>query len=227
MTPPRLSGIIEKRDSQPLLNILDLMGGWPVTMERWNESVGKAGARQLHPGLLVAEPLQAPAAAGAPAQPLRSPPLPAHGPGYFLGPLEGSGSLESLWPSVPQRPCHHKPGRSFRRLVPTGSGTQSPTRAWLGPQEPSRDPARGADPPGPRWELEQQLALMNAQFNRRVLIDLFIWNDDQNSSRHIIYVRVARGAGSRRRPGKAGALVPGWGALRAVGSRQGLALGSG
>ncbi|XP_022370467.1 membrane metallo-endopeptidase-like 1 [Enhydra lutris kenyoni] len=73
-------GIIEKRDSQPLLNILDLMGGWPVTMERWNESIG------------------------------------------------------------------------------------------------------------PRWELEQQLALMNAQFNRRVLIDLFIWNDDQNSSRHIIYI---------------------------------------
>lgn len=29
---------------------------------------------------------------------------------------------------------------------------------------------------------------MNTQFNRRVLIDLFIWNDDQNSSRHIIYV---------------------------------------
>uniref|UniRef100_G1M3T9 Membrane metalloendopeptidase like 1 n=1 Tax=Ailuropoda melanoleuca TaxID=9646 RepID=G1M3T9_AILME len=72
--------VIEKRDSQPLLNILDVMGGWPVTMEKWNESVG------------------------------------------------------------------------------------------------------------PRWELEQQLALMNTQFNRRVLIDLFIWNDDQNSSRHIIYI---------------------------------------
>uniref|UniRef100_F6XJH7 Membrane metalloendopeptidase like 1 n=1 Tax=Equus caballus TaxID=9796 RepID=F6XJH7_HORSE len=43
------------------------------------------------------------------------------------------------------------------------------------------------DTVGPRWELEQQLAVMNTQFNRRVLIDLFIWNDDQNSSRHIIY----------------------------------------
>nr|XP_033697094.1 membrane metallo-endopeptidase-like 1 [Tursiops truncatus] len=41
---------------------------------------------------------------------------------------------------------------------------------------------------GARWELEQQLAVMNAQFNRRVLIDLFIWNDDQNSSQHIIYI---------------------------------------
>lgn len=29
---------------------------------------------------------------------------------------------------------------------------------------------------------------MNAQFNRRVLINLFIWNDDQNSSQHVIYV---------------------------------------
>ncbi|XP_044890891.1 membrane metallo-endopeptidase-like 1 isoform X4 [Felis catus] len=77
--------VIEKRDSQPLLNILDLMGGWPVAMDKWNEGVG------------------------------------------------------------------------------------------------------------PKWELEQQLALMNAQFNRRVLIDLFIWNDDQNSSRHIIYVRAAPG----------------------------------
>nr|XP_035945490.1 membrane metallo-endopeptidase-like 1 isoform X6 [Halichoerus grypus] len=72
--------VIEKRDSQPLLDILEVMGGWPVTMEKWNESVG------------------------------------------------------------------------------------------------------------PRWELEQQLAVMNTQFNRRVLIDLFIWNDDQNSSRHIIYI---------------------------------------
>ncbi|XP_045426447.1 membrane metallo-endopeptidase-like 1 [Pipistrellus kuhlii] len=44
------------------------------------------------------------------------------------------------------------------------------------------------DTVGRRWELERQLATMNAQFNRRVLIDLFIWNDDQNSSRHIIYI---------------------------------------
>lgn len=44
---------------------------------------------------------------------------------------------------------------------------------------------------------------MNAQFNRRVLIDLFIWNDDQNSSRHIIYVR-ARGLGRRGSTGPGG-----------------------
>nr|XP_010955936.1 membrane metallo-endopeptidase-like 1 [Camelus bactrianus] len=72
--------VIEKRDSQPLLDILEAVGGWPVAMDKWNESIG------------------------------------------------------------------------------------------------------------PRWELEQQLAVMNAQFNKRVLIDLFIWNDDQNSSQHIIYI---------------------------------------
>ncbi|XP_029805502.1 membrane metallo-endopeptidase-like 1 isoform X1 [Suricata suricatta] len=72
--------VIEKRDSQPLLNILDVLGGWPVAVDKWGESAG------------------------------------------------------------------------------------------------------------PRWELEQQLALMSTQFNRRVLIDLFIWSDDQNSSRHVIYI---------------------------------------
>ncbi|XP_036112837.1 membrane metallo-endopeptidase-like 1 [Molossus molossus] len=72
--------IIEKRDSQPLLDVLEVLGGWPVATEKWTDTVGQ------------------------------------------------------------------------------------------------------------NWELEQQLAVMNSQFNRRVLIDLFIWNDDQNSSRHIIYV---------------------------------------
>ncbi|ERE82716.1 membrane metallo-endopeptidase-like 1-like protein [Cricetulus griseus] len=72
--------VIEKRDSQPLLDILDVVGGWPVAMEKWTETMG------------------------------------------------------------------------------------------------------------PRWELERQLAVLNSQFNRRVLIDLFIWNDDQNSSRHVIYI---------------------------------------
>ncbi|XP_040314961.1 membrane metallo-endopeptidase-like 1 isoform X2 [Herpailurus yagouaroundi] len=36
--------VIEKRDSQPLLNILDLMGGWPVAMDKWNESVGASSS---------------------------------------------------------------------------------------------------------------------------------------------------------------------------------------
>ncbi|CAH7448401.1 Mmel1 [Phodopus roborovskii] len=72
--------VIEKRDSQPLLDILDMVGGWPVAMDKWSETIG------------------------------------------------------------------------------------------------------------PKWELERQLAVLNSQFNRRVLIDLFIWNDDQNSSRHVIYI---------------------------------------
>lgn len=46
----------------------------------------------------------------------------------------------------------------------------------------------GANSSGPKWELERQLAVLNSQFNKRVLIDLFIWNDDQNSSQHVIYV---------------------------------------
>lgn len=51
----------------------------------------------------------------------------------------------------------------------------------------------GANSSGPRWELERQLAVLNSQFNKRVLIDLFIWNDDQNSSQHVIYVCNALG----------------------------------
>ncbi|XP_005404215.1 PREDICTED: membrane metallo-endopeptidase-like 1 isoform X2 [Chinchilla lanigera] len=89
--------LIEKRDSRPLLDILAVVGGWPVAMDKWNETIGEAGPR-----------LQA--------------------------------------------------------------------------------PQHGCCSPGPTWELERQLAVMNTQFNRRVLIDLFVWNDDMNSSQHIIYV---------------------------------------
>lgn len=34
-------GVIEKRDSEPLLNVLNMVGGWPVAMDKWNETVGK------------------------------------------------------------------------------------------------------------------------------------------------------------------------------------------
>ncbi|XP_016074709.1 PREDICTED: membrane metallo-endopeptidase-like 1 [Miniopterus natalensis] len=72
--------IIEKRDSKPLLDILEVVGGWPVAVDSWNNTVGHS------------------------------------------------------------------------------------------------------------WQLERQLAVLNSEFNKRILIDLFIWNDDQNSSRHIIYI---------------------------------------
>lgn len=37
--------------------------------------------------------------------------------------------------------------------------------------------------------MEEKLSIMNSRFNKRVLIDMFVWNDDRDSSRHIIYVR--------------------------------------
>lgn len=36
--------MIEKRDSQPLLDILAVVGGWPVAMDKWNETIGKVAS---------------------------------------------------------------------------------------------------------------------------------------------------------------------------------------
>lgn len=33
--------MIEKRDSAPLLRILKMVGGWPVAMDKWNETMGE------------------------------------------------------------------------------------------------------------------------------------------------------------------------------------------
>ncbi|MEE6483800.1 hypothetical protein FKM82_013658 [Ascaphus truei] len=38
------------------------------------------------------------------------------------------------------------------------------------------------------WSLEENLSLLNWRFNKRVLVDMFVWNDDRDSSRHIIYI---------------------------------------
>ncbi|XP_065506002.1 membrane metallo-endopeptidase-like 1 isoform X3 [Caloenas nicobarica] len=38
------------------------------------------------------------------------------------------------------------------------------------------------------WSMEEKLSIMNSRFNKRVLIDMFVWNDDRDSSRHIIYI---------------------------------------
>uniref|UniRef100_A0A8C6Z4Z0 Membrane metalloendopeptidase like 1 n=1 Tax=Nothoprocta perdicaria TaxID=30464 RepID=A0A8C6Z4Z0_NOTPE len=35
---------------------------------------------------------------------------------------------------------------------------------------------------------KEKLSLMNSRFNKRVLIDMFVWNDDRDSNRHIIYI---------------------------------------
>ncbi|XP_053256629.1 membrane metallo-endopeptidase-like 1 isoform X1 [Podarcis raffonei] len=40
----------------------------------------------------------------------------------------------------------------------------------------------------PNWKIEDKLALLNFQYNARVLIDMFVWHDDRDSSRNIIYI---------------------------------------
>uniref|UniRef100_A0A674KED2 Membrane metalloendopeptidase like 1 n=1 Tax=Terrapene triunguis TaxID=2587831 RepID=A0A674KED2_9SAUR len=36
--------------------------------------------------------------------------------------------------------------------------------------------------------MEEKLSTLNSRFNKRVFIDMFVWNDDRDSSRHIIYI---------------------------------------
>ncbi|KAL8198491.1 UNVERIFIED_CONTAM: Membrane metallo-endopeptidase-like 1, partial [Gekko kuhli] len=40
----------------------------------------------------------------------------------------------------------------------------------------------------PNWSLEEKLSLLSSRFNTRVLIDMFVWHDDRDSSRNIIYI---------------------------------------
>ncbi|XP_027699780.1 membrane metallo-endopeptidase-like 1 [Vombatus ursinus] len=40
----------------------------------------------------------------------------------------------------------------------------------------------------PYWVMEEKLSMMNSQFNKRLLIDMFVWNDDRDSRSHIIYI---------------------------------------
>lgn len=39
------------------------------------------------------------------------------------------------------------------------------------------------------WSLEDTLAMLTARFHKKVLLDMYVWTDDRNSRRHIIYVR--------------------------------------
>lgn len=36
-----LAGLIEQRDSQPLLKLMESLGDWPVAFEDWNSTMGK------------------------------------------------------------------------------------------------------------------------------------------------------------------------------------------
>ncbi|XP_015266624.1 PREDICTED: membrane metallo-endopeptidase-like 1 isoform X2 [Gekko japonicus] len=40
----------------------------------------------------------------------------------------------------------------------------------------------------PKWSLEEKLSLLSSRFNTRVLVDMFVWHDDRDSSRNIIYI---------------------------------------
>nr|XP_056721305.1 membrane metallo-endopeptidase-like 1 [Euleptes europaea] len=40
----------------------------------------------------------------------------------------------------------------------------------------------------PNWGLEEKLSLLNSRFNARILVDMFVWHDDRDSSRNIIYI---------------------------------------
>uniref|UniRef100_A0A8C3SEM4 Membrane metalloendopeptidase like 1 n=1 Tax=Chelydra serpentina TaxID=8475 RepID=A0A8C3SEM4_CHESE len=39
-----------------------------------------------------------------------------------------------------------------------------------------------------QYFMEEKLSTLNSRFNKRVFIDMFVWNDDRDSSRHIIYI---------------------------------------
>ncbi|XP_036389931.1 membrane metallo-endopeptidase-like 1 [Megalops cyprinoides] len=38
------------------------------------------------------------------------------------------------------------------------------------------------------WSLEDTLATLNSRFHKKVLVDMFVWTDDRDSSHHIIYI---------------------------------------
>lgn len=39
------------------------------------------------------------------------------------------------------------------------------------------------------WSLEDTLATLTARFHKKALLDMYVWTDDRDSRRHIIYVR--------------------------------------
>lgn len=40
------------------------------------------------------------------------------------------------------------------------------------------------------WSLESTLAILTAHFHKKVILDMYVWTDDRDSQRHIIYVRL-------------------------------------
>uniref|UniRef100_UPI00398E31A1 membrane metallo-endopeptidase-like 1 n=1 Tax=Pristiophorus japonicus TaxID=55135 RepID=UPI00398E31A1 len=44
----------------------------------------------------------------------------------------------------------------------------------------------------PDWSLETSLSRLNANYSKKAVMDMFVWTDDRDSSRHIIYVDQPR-----------------------------------
>lgn len=42
---------------------------------------------------------------------------------------------------------------------------------------------------GESWSLEHMLAFLNSHYNKKVLMEMFVWPDDRDSSCHIIHVK--------------------------------------
>ncbi len=38
------------------------------------------------------------------------------------------------------------------------------------------------------WSLEDTLAVLNARYNKKAVLEMFVWPDDRDSSRYIIHV---------------------------------------
>lgn len=39
------------------------------------------------------------------------------------------------------------------------------------------------------WSLEDTLATLTARFHKKALLDMYVWTDDRDSRRNVIYVR--------------------------------------